>query len=217
MNIQRLIIILLFSTFGNLFSQIRILNQSLIFPDSAVLYVGVDNRLKIEGTDSSKQYYVHSSYGNLKEIAFRNFNTFYLYGNKYNYRDTIIVYNSKMQKLAEQIFRVDFINNPVTVLDSIPVGLITKNQLLKAQRLYVIIPNCLLRSMFDILSFNVTFDCKKCDGFSVISNTGSFLSPQFYKAIPYLTFGDKVIFEEIKVKGVDGLSRKLPSITYTIK
>jgi|JI6StandDraft_1071083.scaffolds.fasta_scaffold41681_3 hypothetical protein len=54
-------------------------------------------------------------------------------------------------------------------------------------------------------------------GFSVISNSGSFMSAQFFRVLPYLTFGDKVIFEEIKVKGVDGLSRKLPSITYTIK
>ncbi|HUM51146.1 MAG TPA: GldM family protein [Chitinophagales bacterium] len=201
----------------NSFSQIRILNQSLIYPDSAVLYVGVDNWLKIEGTDSSKQYFVHSSYGNLKESSFRNFNTFYLYGNKYNYRDTIVVYNSKMQKLAEQIFRVDFISDPITVLDSIPVGFITKNQLMKAQRLYVEIPNCLLRSMYDILSFSVIFNCKKCDDFPVISNAGSFMSPQFFKVIPYLTFGDKVIFEEIKVKGSSAMTRKLPAIAYTIK
>ena len=129
----------------------------------------------------------------------------------------MFVYISKNKKLKRKIVKFYFINNPVTVLDSIPVGLITKNQLLKAQRLYVIIPNCLLRSMYDILSFNVTFDCKKCDGFSVISNSGSFMSAQFFRVLPYLTFGDKVIFEEIKVKGVDGLSRKLPSITYTIK
>lgn len=197
----------------NGFSQVKILNQSLIYPDSAVLYVGVGNKIIIIGPDTTKQFEVISSSGTLQS---NKRNEYDARVSKPNSLDTIFVlYKKKI--IASKIFRVDLIGEPIAMLDSIKTRIVTKAELKKCKELKVNIPNCIsiINERITVFKYQIYFDCKTCDEIPVLENSNGILNKNFYKYIDYLKSGDKIYFENIKYSP-SGCFKKI-DISYTIK
>jgi hypothetical protein len=200
----------------NSFSQIRILNQSLIYPDSAVLYVCVDNRLVIEGLDSTKQYAIKLTNGSVSKNEFSKFNEYILQVGIFNSLDTIsVAYKNKT--LFSKIFRIEKIGEQIAMLDSFQIKIISKAELKKCKSLRVCIPNCIsiANQRMTVFSYQIYFDCKTCDEIPVLENKNGELNKNIYKYIDYLKSGDKIYFENIKYSP-SGCFRKI-DIAYTIK
>lgn len=212
-----LFVLLFLPIVGKINPSIKIINTNLIQPDSAILYAGADNIIRIDGLDSTKEYFISSTFGDLSEEAFLTFNKFYLNGNNLHRFDTISVFDNKQKLLFSKIFRVEKLKMPIVQLDNLKAGVISKDSLQIAEFLKIEIPNSVIKQPFYVQSFQIYIQCKKCTTVPYLYNEGAYLQEDFYNYLPFLKSGDKLIIQSVKVKLFDKTTRKLSSVTYVIK
>jgi gliding motility-associated protein GldM len=130
----------------------------------------------------------------------------------------IISVSATIDKVVKQIgsteFRVKLVPNPVATIGNKSKGSITKNELMVEQGIFAEIPDFDFEMKFQVLSFIVS---TTKGGFNVEkSTTGARFSQEQRDLFNGLTRGNRLIVDEIVVKGEDGITRTLPSITFKI-
>lgn len=71
------------------------------------------------------------------------------------------------------------------------------------------------KSLFKVISYNVFYQPKGGDA-EIVSNEGAVFNDKVKKLISRAKSGDIYYIEEIKVVGPDGMTRKIPDITFRI-
>ena len=192
--------------------QLKIVNESITSKDSAVVYIGIKNILKVEGVQDISKWKVTATSA---EISIAN-NTILLEESHVGF-DTLRIYNNK-KLLSTNVFRVDRINYPVAQLAFTFDTIINLNRILANPYLSVKIPGCLYDFQAYISSFQCSLQKRNSNNYFFTDNAnGNALTGDILKNIKKLLSGDKIILDEIKVACASGDTRKLPPVTITIK
>ncbi len=112
-------------------------------------------------------------------------------------------------------FRIKLIPNPIAKVSGMPGGRINA-AVWKAQKGVIAdLENFDFDAKFEVLSFNMFYQPKLQDP-GIASATGPYFSAAMQAFVSKAKPGDIFYIEEIKVKGPDGLSRKIPGIAFKI-
>lgn len=197
-----------------LMAQIRIQNISLKHSDSALLYVGVANIIKVSGIDNKDKFELTSSIGELSTIDLDQYQLKVTSAVK---TDTLNVFqNGKL--LFSKVYEVKLLSEPSVKLGNILSNYASIVEIEKNKNLSVLLPNWEYKAAFNVVNFRLTIQ----NHFGKIVsndeiNMGNSISKNQLKIIKQLEIGSKLIFENIKVIGPDKIERLFPSITITIK
>ncbi len=192
--------------------QLKIVNESITSKDSAVVYIGIKNILKVEGVQDISKWKVTATSA---EISIDN-NTIMFWESRVGY-DTFRVYNNK-KLISTNVFRIDKLNNPVAQLAYTFDTIISLNRILANPYLSVKIPG----SLYDFHAGVISFQCSLMKAHSksylfTDFTSGNKLTNDMLINIRKLLPGDKIILDEIKAVSAGGDTRKLPPVTITLK
>lgn len=179
-----------------------------------VLYKGLANPVSISVPGiSSRDIQVTMKNGRIERTG----DTFLAYPETIGEK-AIISVSATIDKVVKQIgsteFRVKLVPNPVATIGNKSKGFISKNELMVEQGVFAEIPDFDFEMKFQVLSFIVS---TTKGGFNVEkSTTGARFSQEQRDLFNGLARGNRLIVDDIKVKGEDGVVRDLPSITFKI-
>ena len=175
-----------------------------------VFYIGVDNPVEISAAGASaNDLKVSMSAGTISGS-----------GGKYSVRvtqqgTTNVNVTAKGKAFPPFPFRVKMIPNPIAKVSGMPGGRINA-AVWKAQKgVLADLENFDFDAKFEVLSYNMFYQPKLQDP-GIASATGPYFSPAMQAFIAKAKPGDLFYIEEIKVKGPDGMSRKIPGIAFKI-
>jgi len=112
-------------------------------------------------------------------------------------------------------FRVKLIPNPIAKVSGMPGGRINAAVWRAQKGVIADLENFDFDAKFEVLSFNMFYQPKLQDP-GIASASGPYFSAAMLGFISKAKPGDIFYVEEIKVKGPDGLSRKIPGIAFKI-
>ncbi len=180
-----------------------------------VLYIGVDNPIKI----AASGYDASDLTASVDNGTITGKNGEYVIRPK-EQGSAIVTVSSNGKVIQRTTFRVKVVPDPVASIQSgkdfLTNGHVSKKELLDSKGIKVIMRNFDFDLDFEVVSFVVS--AQKTDSFTVyeeISKTGDF-SPQQKELIKSLIKNQKVMIEEITVKGPDGIKRKLNPMVFLI-
>ncbi len=208
---QFIVCSLLFFHFSGI-CQLKLFNESLTSKDSAVVYIGITNHLKIDGQQDLSKFKFTSTNSEISIVG----NYISLQSDRRGV-DTIRIYSNK-KLVSTNIIRVDRINNPVAQFAFTADTVIAQNRILANPVLSVNYPNALLNLNIRVIGFQCSI--QKANGGRFIYSDelhGNRLTNSILKLIPTLSSGDKLVFDDIKAIANENDTRKLPSFTITIK
>jgi hypothetical protein len=206
-----LILFFSFLTIVTAYGQISIKTLKLSNVDTNQLYIGVDNRLKVEGVSLGK-IELSSKFSSIERINEKEFNVRAHHTGK----DTFTVAQNGTL-IFEKVFEVSRIANPKICLAKYYTTDATIDEILLDPSLYIVVPNCLYVHNSTVWSFSGAFIRQNGDTIKAFSSqTNRFTSKQI-KIITLLKKGDKIYFEKVIVGGPDSMPRTLPPFTLTIK
>jgi len=199
------------------FSQVDISNSSLKYPQINILYIGVENIIKVSGVDKDSNLKLISSKGEVrKSIWYDSLNTF-LVRVHYTGTDTLRLYQDQ-NLLLTRIYAVEKVNPIIAQLGDILDTTATKQEILKAPILNVVIPNCYLDHQFQIISFQISFLKAYGDTIKTLYTTnGNHLIKKQINLIKKLMPGNKIAFAYITATCPSCQNIRLKPITITIK
>ncbi len=175
-----------------------------------VFYIGVDNPVDISAAGASaSDLKVGITSGTITGS-----------GGKYTVRVTTqgktdVTVNAKGKAFPNFPFRVKLIPNPVAKVSGQPGGRINAGVWKAQQGVLADLENFDFDAKFEVLSFNMFYQPKLQDP-GIASATGPYFSAAQKAFVAKAKPGDIFYIEEIKVKGPDGLSRKIPGIAFKI-
>lgn len=175
-----------------------------------VFYIGVDNPVQISAAGvSASKLNVTMDNGSINGS-----------GGNYTVRVTTqgttnVNVSANGKSYGKFPFRVKLIPNPIAKVSGMPGGRINAG-VWKAQKGVVAdLENFDFDAKFEVLSFNMFYQPKLQDP-GIASASGPYFSPAMQAFIAKAKPGDIFYLEEIKVKGPDGLSRKIPGVAFKI-
>jgi GldM C-terminal domain len=206
--------LLLLTLLGNYYSnaQTNIINSSLYISDTNILYIGVSNKLKINGKLDIKKVKITATNSDISYI-----NKEYFAMPESNKDDTFCIFKNK-QKIFEKIFRCEYLKDPVLTLGNRFDSVISKSYILANPFIAISIPDCFLNFNMNtnILSYRIVivnkntvvidYDCK-----STIFDTS------ITSEIKKLKSGDKIIIKNLHISGPDRINRSIQPKNFIIK
>lgn len=181
-----------------------------------VLYAGIDNPVEImvNGVSHDKISLIVSG-GSVSPAGPYKYNIKPDSNSKTVTIGIIADVNGKKKSAGSHEFRVKLIADPVAIVGGLKGGKISKSLLLAQPGVKVIIENFDFDVNYNVIGFSVA---TMLGGYSqeAISNSGT-LSPEQKVMLEKLNSGDKVYFENIKVKGPDGTVRSLAPVIFEIE
>ena len=192
--------------------QLKLYNVNLNSKDSAVVYIGITNHLKIDGQQDLSKFKATSTNA---EIAIID-NYISLRTDRRGV-DTIKIYSNN-RLVSTNIFRVEKMSYPKTQLAFTADTIITPNKILVNPVLSVINSNALLNLNIRVIGFQCSIQ-KANEGQFIYSDEvhGNKLTNSILKLVQTLSTGDKLVFDDIKAVANENDIRKLPTFTITIK
>ena len=179
-------------------AQIRFQNLLLQNPDSNIIYVGLDNKIKITGI---------KSFSNAKLVAVgmiisspKN-GTFILRATTTGISSLTLYDGSRL--VATKQYNVNRIPEPIVGLGAFRDTTLSISQIMENRKLVSIIPNCIALLKYPVVKFSNTIVSQKDTLYSDFRSSGDSLSEGLIKIISNLKTGDKIIFESIQVQGPD--------------
>ena len=175
-----------------------------------VFYIGVDNPVEVSAAGVRGQdLQVSMSSGNITGS-----------GGKYNVRVTTagttkVNVSGKGKQLASAEFRVKMIPDPVAKVGGKDGGRIKTAEMKVQNGLSAILDNFDFDAKFEVVSYQVTFVPKRQDPVSAVC-TGPYFNSQVKGFQSEMKPGDTIYFEEVRVKGPDGTTRRIPGIVFTL-
>jgi len=181
-----------------------------------ILYVGLANPVSVSVPGfSSRDIQVTIKNGRIEQTA----NGYLVHPDKAGVNAVISV-NAMVDKVSKFMgsmeFRVKNVPDPVATISGIKGGLITKAELMNEDGIFADIPGFDFEMKFQVLSFVVNVGGS--GGFEERKATKGNLFTSENKAIfKNLNRGQRIYFDDIVVKGDDGVTRTLPAISLKIK
>lgn len=175
-----------------------------------VFYIGVDNPVEVSaagvrGQDLSVSISNGSISGN---------------GGQYTVRvssqgKATINVGTKGKSLTSKEFRVKIIPDPVAKVGNKAGGNMAAAEMRVQNGLAAILENFDFEAKYEVLGFQVTFVPRRQDPVSAQCN-GPYFSEGVKGFQKQMKPGDTIYFEEIRVKGPDGTTRKIPGIVFKL-
>ena len=175
-----------------------------------VFYIGVPNPVQVSAAGvANSQLNVTMSNGTISGSA-----------GKYEVRVTTqgttnVNVAAKGKNYGSFPFRVKLIPNPIAKVSGQAGGRINAGVWKAQQGVVADLENFDFDAKFEVLSFNMFYQPKLQDP-GIAAGTGPYFSAAQKAFIAKAKPGDIFYIEEIKVKGPDGLSRKIPGIAFKI-
>ena len=175
-----------------------------------VFYIGVPNPVQVSAAGvANAKLNVGISAGNISGSA-----------GKYEVRvttqgNTNVTVSANGRNYGSFPFRVKLIPNPIAKVSGMPGGRINAAVWRAQKGVIADLENFDFDAKFEVLSFNMFYQPKLQDP-GIASATGPYFSAPMQAFISRAKPGDIFYVEEIKVKGPDGLSRKIPGIAFKI-
>ena len=175
-----------------------------------VFYIGVPNPVQVSAAGvANSKLQVGMSAGSITGS-----------GGKYEVRVTTqgttnVTVTANGKNYGSFPFRVKMIPNPVAKVSGMPGGRINAGIWKAQQGVVAELENFDFDAKFEVLSFNMFYQPKLQDP-GIASATGPYFSAAQKAFIAKAKPGDIFYIEEIKVKGPDGLSRKIPGVAFKI-
>lgn len=113
-------------------------------------------------------------------------------------------------------FRVEYLPNPVVKIGKRVRGEISHSEMRAHKRLYATLEDFPVEASFHILSFQMVY-AKPREDIRVITNQGATFGLDALRMIREASVGDIYYFDNIRVKGPDGITRRLPEISFKIR
>lgn len=191
-------------------------SASISVTSKDLLYVGIENPVTITTQGITEDKITVS----ISEGTITGGNGKYIAVVSQNSTVTIDV-SSEGKKIGFKEFTVKTIPDPVIyVSGKTSEGVITKEELMKLEAIDYKIDNIDADVKFWILSFDLTINMRDKEGKSELVTEPSGSKKLTDKQKEYLSqakSGNKIYFENIKVKGSDGSIRKLPGVNLKLK
>lgn len=175
-----------------------------------VFYIGVDNPIEVSAAGVRAQDLNVSVSGATVTGS----------GGAYTVRVTTsgeanVSVSARGKTLTSRKFRVKMIPDPVAVVGGKKGGRMGAAEMRVQNGLAAILENFDFDARFEVVSYQVTFVPKRQDPVSAICN-GAYFNSQVQGFQKEMKPGDMVYFEEIRVKGPDGTTRRIPGIVFTL-
>jgi hypothetical protein len=193
--------------------QLRIINPRLFNPDSAYLYIGVPNTLKITGAGKGSSMQLKGDGVTIQKGYVEN--EFTVLAPSAGTSTIKIYKNGKC--IHTKIYQVSRIPDPVVSLGKNTSRLLTVTEILADPSLYLVLPGCHLDARFSIISFSALFIRTGTDNVMSEASDGNRMSAGQLNVVKTLVPGDKIIFDDIKVQGPDSRTRTVPAVTIVIR
>ncbi len=175
-----------------------------------VFYIGVDNPVEVSAAGVRAQdLSVTMSGGSISGS-----------GGVYNVNvssagKATVTVGAKGKTITSSEFRVKMIPDPVAMVGGKKGGRMNAAEMRVQNGLSAVLENFDFDARFEVVSYQVTFVPKRQDPVSAICNNAYFNS-QVKSFQSEMKPGDSVYFEEIRVKGPDGTTRRIPGIVFTL-
>lgn len=181
-----------------LFSPAFVLNQpkvtvlSSLKPEEKILYVYVDNHIKIEGINIAST-----------RLSISNGDVYHLGKNEYLIHvsairpDTLSIYQGK-KLVAAEIFQIRGVPYPVARLGNLKDTIAKVNQILVNPSLTVYLPDCHYKHQFYITSFSLSCITTGNDTTATFNTNGNIFSDKQKSVIKTLKAGEEISFYNIK-------------------
>jgi hypothetical protein len=193
------------------YSQTNIINKTLIFPDSNVLFLGITNSIEIIN-NKNPFFEIRAAKSSLTATP-QPF-IFEIQPTHPGW-DTISILDGGNVSFRKA-FKIDFLPAPEARLGTLRTGEATSEQITINGWLVLIIPNCKCTTPFTVTSFEVSFGSDEIDE-KPIAIEGDRLTVKAKKIIRSLKAGDEVYFDHIVAKNEMGRSIDLPGLTMIVK
>lgn len=182
-----------------------------VTPDKMnVFYIGVDNPVTVSAAGiAAGNLQVGMSSGNISGS-----------GGKYTVRvsqqgSTNVNVSANGKQFGTFLFRVKMIPDPIAKVAGKPGGQVNA-AVLKAQNgVLADLENFDFNAKFEVISYQVFYQPKLQDP-AQLQNSGPVFTSAVQAVINKAKPGDVYYFEEIKVRGPDGITRKIPGIAFKI-
>jgi GldM C-terminal domain len=206
----KLIFFLLVANAAN--AQVQLLNTSLIKPDSAILFLGVENKLSLIGIKWNSSINCTSS-----KCAIDTFTGFIIAKPHLIGLDTLRIFDAK-SKVFEKVFRIDTLPNPTMLIAGSADTVLYKEAFAAVPNIAIVYANCLFKSKARVTEFEMTI-VKKDTSIYRIYTRGYFFSEEALSKIELLKRGDKIVFDNIIFASGQGSNcpSTWPARTITIK
>ena len=208
-------IMTLFPVFLN--AQISIINRSLIDSTQNILYIGVDNILKISGKqyDPVKQHTVIMGGGGTLQKKEKGVYTLRVEEETDNCQ---IWVTEKNKPVFKQNYRCRIIEgNPIARLGGVRDSFATIEQIVTSPSLIVEIPGTFYKQQCKVISFALSMDCQIFEDMWHEEITGHIIPEGAISRIRKVRKGSGIFFDNIYAVSTDGRRRKLKPFMITIK
>jgi GldM C-terminal domain len=172
-------------------AQVQLRNLSLSSPDSAVLYIGINNQLTVAGFKHLQNITLHYH----DNIVSPNKDGLFHVAVVTKGNMPIAVFQGH-RKVKEISFAVRQITDPVVVLGNWQDNNIPKDSLLLNRRLRIIFPDCLIDYRDEVLYFDFQIITGNQSG-TVHHIKGNRMPDELLPQLAKLQTGDKLIFTNI--------------------
>lgn len=122
---------------------------------------------------------------------------------------------AKGKTITSREFRVKMIPDPVASVGGKEGGRMGAAEMRVQNGLSAILKNFDFDTRFEVVSYQVTFVPKRQDPVSAVCS-GAYFNSQVQSFQKEMKPGDTVFFEEVRVKGPDGTTRRIPGIVFTL-
>lgn len=112
-------------------------------------------------------------------------------------------------------FRIKRVPDPVAMVGKFKGGKVPTNQMRPQRGVLAVLENFDFDIRFDVVSYEFTYAAKRQD-LIVKQGTGPSFTSDIVALLSSAKPGDVIYIDEIKVKGPDGTTRKLPGIVFTL-
>lgn len=134
--------------------------------------------------------------------------------------NTDVVVSAKMPDGSSKVmgsvpFRIKRVPDPIGKVGNLSGGKVPTAQFKVQRGVLAVLENFDFDIKFQVLSFELTYAAKRQD-LIVKNGTGPAFSSDMIQLLDKAKPGDVFYIDEIKVKGPDGTTRKLPSIAFTL-
>jgi hypothetical protein len=203
------LLIILLSKTG--FSQLDIINNTLLSPDSNTLYIGISNAIKIINT-KNPFFEIRAASRGLSST--HDPYVFELRATKPGW-DTVFVFNGD-EMLIQKAFKIVFLPPVEAKLGTLRVDEATQEEIYINGWLVLLIPNCKCTPSYTVSSFELGFESDEVNE-DVMQIEGDRLTTKARKIIKSLKPGDVVYFDHIIAKNEAGTSIEVAGFNITVK
>lgn len=188
--------------------------MSLTSPDSAILYVGVENKIEVTGLNEKAYIRLKSGKG---EISRKN-----LSPSIFNVQvssvgtDAIELYhNNKL--ILTRAFQIRTLTDPVPLFGNLTDSTATLQEIILNPTINVSLPNCYYNHDYRVIYFKTTILSSKGRVEVFDRTNGNRLTKDQIKSINQLKKGNKILLTEISATCPDCATRRLRDLTIIIK